>query len=116
MTQILMELRESKFQVRHFLIVLFLSSVFSIGLFILSFIIGWICCMEPAAAESMFSNFTLFAIFTIDLLIILILLLNRYRKVRMKGKLDYCKSYLIVGSLIVLTYLILMPYHILTNT
>jgi heme A synthase len=104
-----------KLNVGHFLIVLLLSAGLTIGLFILSLILGWLCCMEPAAGPRMYSNLTLFVLITADLMILMLGLGGLYLNAKKKDRTDFQKSYLIIGILLIVLYLIFMPYTIFTN-
>jgi len=99
----------------HFALVLLLTVGLAIGLFILSLIFGWLCCMEPAAVPRMYSNLTLFGLITVDLLILVLGLYGLYRNAKKRERTDFQKSYLITGILLIVTYLIFMPYTIITN-
>ena len=99
----------------HFLLTLILIGALTIGLFILSLIFGWLCCMEPTAGPRMYSNLTLFGLITTDLLILILGLSWLYLNAKKKKRIDFQKSYFIVGLLLVVVYLIFMPYIIITN-
>ena len=79
----------------HFLLVLILTCGITVGLFVLSLIFGWLCCMEPAAGPRMYSNLTLFGLLTTDILILLLILFGLYRNAKKKARLDFQKNYLI---------------------
>lgn len=71
--------------------------------------------MEPAASSSMFSNFTLFIILALNLASLLFVILKMYKMSRRRGNLVRCKSYIILGILLVVFYSILTPYFLLEN-
>ncbi len=104
-----------KLNVKHFLLVLTLTAGLTIGLFILSLIFGWLCCMEPAAGQRMYSNLTLFGLITTDLMILILGLIGLNQNAKKKEKTDFQKSYLIIGILLIVLYLIFMPFTIITN-
>ena len=90
----------------HFLLTLVLTVGFAIGIFIISFLLGWLCCMEPAASASMFSDFTVFGVLTTDLIVLLLLLRVFYNRSKKKANMKYCKSYLLIGFMMVIMYLV----------
>jgi len=107
---------KQKFEILHFIISLSLMAVLVYGMFLLSFILGWLCCLESSSSLNMFSSFTIFGIFTIDLIILLLILISVYRYSKLKGRIDYCKSYLIIGLILIIACLIIIPLGLIHNT
>lgn len=104
-----------RFNAGHFVLVLLLTGGLTVGLFILSLIFGWLCCMEPVAGPRMYSYLTLFGLITADLLILMLGLYGLYRNAKKRQRTDFQKTYLITGILLIVVYLIFMPYTIITN-
>ncbi len=100
----------------HFTLVLALISGFTIGLFILSLIFGWLCCMEPAAGPRMFSNWTLFGLLTSDILILSLILFGLNRYAEKQQKFEYQKTYLIIGLFLIIVYLLVTPIMLISNS
>lgn len=71
--------------------------------------------MEPPAGPRMYSKLTLFGLITADLLILMLGLYGLYRNAKKRERTDFQKSYLIIGILIIVVYLIFMPYVIVVN-
>ena len=88
----------------HFIIVTVLLSGLVYMVFILSFLLSWLCCMEPAASNQMFSDWTLFIMLTVDLIVIQLTIYGFYRGARLKNKMRRCKSYAILGILMSALY------------
>ncbi len=99
----------------HFSLVLIITSGLTVGLYVLSLILGWLCCIEPAAGPRMYSNFTLLAMVTIDLVILLLGLFVLFRNAVKKERFDFQKSYLIVAIFLIMVYLIFIPYILIKN-
>lgn len=89
-----------KLNVLHFSLVLIITSGLTVCLYAFSLIMGWLCCMEAPAGPSMYSNFTLLTIITIDLIILLLGLIVLFWNAVKKERLDFQKSYLIVGIML----------------
>ena len=57
-----------------------------------------------------------YGIFTIDLIILLLILISVYRYSKLKGRIDYCKPYLIIGLILIIACLIIIPLGLIHNT
>jgi len=71
--------------------------------------------MEPAAGPRMYSNLTLFWLLTADFLILLFGLYGLYQKAKKRERVDFQKTYFLIGVLIIAVYVIFMPYALITN-
>lgn len=99
----------------HFIVTALLTFLFSYGLLNLSYILGWLCCMGPAAGSSMFTDMTLFWILTIDYVVIIIMLYLLFRYSSKRKQIARLKNYLIIWGVITLAYLILTPKWLIEN-
>jgi hypothetical protein len=104
-----------KLNVGHFSLVLLLISGLTIGLYVFSLLLGWLCCMEPPAGPRMYSNWTLFVLTTVDLMILMLSLFVLFRNAVKKERFDFQKSYLIVAIILIMVYLIFIPYILIKN-
>ncbi len=105
---------KAKVSIGHLLISSLVLSGLVYGLFILSIVVGWTCCPEPAKSSTLFSDFTLFWILTVDLFLLL-LLLSRFYRISKQKKVSYSKSYLILGIGLIVLYLVAVPWFIIIN-
>ena len=92
----------------HLIWITLLMSALVYGLFLLTFILGWLCCMEPAASPVLFSNVTLFAMLNIDVFVLMLMLYGLYRSSKAKHRLDRCKTYVLMGFVVFAVYLVLV--------
>jgi len=104
-----------EFKVFHFIVSFILISSLRYVLLMSSIVLEWLCCMEPAASSSMFSNFTLFGIFTIDLVMLFTVLRFFYKSAKLKLMFSYCKSYIIIGLFLMITYFVILPWCLIIN-
>lgn len=104
-----------KLSIAHLLI----SSIVLLGfmyiLLIVSIVISWECCLEPNKHSRLFSDFTLFCILTTNLSLLLLLLSQFYKISMRKDNLRRCKSYVILGIILVIFYLVAIPWLLMLN-
>ncbi len=96
----------------HFILVAVVLSGLAYMVFLLGIILSWLCCMEPAASEHMFSDWTLFMMFTIDFIVLELILYGFYCGARLKSKIRRCKSYFVLGIIISILYVWTLLYFL----
>ena len=108
---------QSELKFLHFVITLVLMTGLSIGVLVLEIIFCWL--YYPSFWSSSYSNVSssifLFGICTIDLILMILVLVILNKKAKKRNRLEYCKSYFIVGVILFLLYLVFISLPIGTN-
>lgn len=108
----LKEVWESKLKIRHFIVSFVITCLLTYGIFVLSFLFAWLCCMEFAER---FSWLTILGVFSTVLIIILLIIYMFYYYAKRKRRLRFCKSYVILSIILIIAYLIITPWFIIIN-